>query len=166
MKKLDGTAHWEIRKGTHDQAKRYCQKEETRKDGPWEFGRDLEPGRRVDLENVAEMVAAGTPVRRFAQESPVVYTKYYKGLHALSLAVSRPRKHKTKVTVIYGETGVGKSRWALETYPDAYWKPPNNKWWDNYAQEDVVVIDEFYGWLPIAPVPAALYTVGSPFSGK
>ena len=27
-------------------------------------------------------------------------------------------------------------------------KPPNSKWWDNYAQEDVVIIDESYGWLP------------------
>ena len=148
MKRLDGQAHWEIRKGTHAQAKKYCQKEETRKDGPWEFGRDLEPGRRLDLESVAQAVSEGAPVRRFATEAPALYARYYKGLTALSLAVSRPRKHKTKVTVIYGETGVGKSRWASETYTEAYWKPPNSKWWDNYAQEDVVVIDEFYGWLP------------------
>ena len=35
-----------------------------------------------------------------------------------------------------------------DVFTDAYWKPPNSKWWDNYAQEDVVIIDEFYGWLP------------------
>ena len=55
---------------------------------------------------------------------------------------------RSEVTVIWGETGVGKSRWASETYPDAYWKPPNSKWWDNYAQEEVIIMDEFYGWLP------------------
>ena len=148
LKRLDGTAHWEVRKGTHEQAKSYCQKEETRLAGPWEFGRDLEPGRRFDLESIAQAVSEGASVRSFATSAPVIFTRYHKGLTALSLAVSRPRKFKTKVTVIFGETGVGKSRWACETYPDAYWKPPNSKWWDNYAQEDVVIIDEFYGWLP------------------
>ena len=55
QEKVDGPAHWEIRKGTHEQAKQYCTKELTRVEGPWEFGRDLEPGRRFDLENVAEI---------------------------------------------------------------------------------------------------------------
>ena len=87
MKKLDGTAHWEIRKGTHDQAKKYCQKEETRKDGPWEFGRDLEPGRRFDLESIAQAVSEGASVRSFATSAPVIFTRYHKGLTALSLAV-------------------------------------------------------------------------------
>ena len=22
------------------------------------------------------------------------------------------------------------------------------KWWDNYAQEEIIILDEFYGWLP------------------
>ena len=68
--------------------------------------------------------------------------------HSYAFHLSKPRKFKTQVTVIYGETGVGKSRWASETYPDAYWKPPNSKWWDNYENEETIIIDEFYGWLP------------------
>ena len=148
MKKLDKTAHWEVRKGTHEQAKAYCSKEETRVDGPWEFGVDKQPGQRTDLEEIGQLIKSGRTPRSFGVTHPSQYMRYYRGMHALALALSKPRKFKTQVTVIYGETGVGKSRWASETYPDAYWKPPNSKWWDNYAQEDVVIIDEFYGWLP------------------
>lgn len=42
---------------------------------------------------------------------------------------------------IWGVTGVGKSRWAHETYPNAYPKP-RNKWWDGYKGEEVVILEE------------------------
>ena len=148
MKKLDKTAHWEQRKGTHEQAKNYCRKEETRKDGPWELGEEPHPGRRTDLEEIGALVRSGRTARSFGVSHPSVYIKHHRGLHALALALSKPRHFKTNVTVLYGETGVGKSRWAEETYPDAYWKPPNSKWWDNYEDEETIIIDEFYGWLP------------------
>lgn len=35
----------------------------------------------------------------------------------------------------------------MENYPDAYWKQ-RSQWWDGYMNHEVVVIDEFYGWLP------------------
>lgn len=43
---------------------------------------------------------------------------------------------------IYGETGVGKSRWVVENFP-VYYEKLKNKWWDGYDSHDVVVIDEF-----------------------
>lgn len=35
----------------------------------------------------------------------------------------------------------------MDSYPNAYWKQ-RSQWWDNYNGEAVVVLDEFYGWLP------------------
>ncbi len=46
---------------------------------------------------------------------------------------------------IYGAPGVGKSHWAQVTYPGAFYKEPDNKWWDEYQSERVVILDEFVG---------------------
>lgn len=43
---------------------------------------------------------------------------------------------------IYGPTGTGKTRGALARYPGAFLKLAT-KWWDGYAGEDVVIIDDF-----------------------
>ena len=34
----------------------YCSKEETRVDGPWEFGVDKQPGQRTDLEEIGQLI--------------------------------------------------------------------------------------------------------------
>ncbi len=51
---------------------------------------------------------------------------------------------------IFGEPGVGKSHWAATTYPDAFYKEPDNKWWDEYCSEKVVIIDEFVGGVKLS----------------
>ncbi len=42
MKNVNGSAHWEVRRGTHDEAKAYCMKPESREAGPWEEGQIFE----------------------------------------------------------------------------------------------------------------------------
>jgi hypothetical protein len=42
----------------------------------------------------------------------------------------------------YGESGTGKTYAATTENPSAYRKAANNKWWDNYKGEEVIIIDD------------------------
>lgn len=60
MKTIDASAHWEIRKGNHEQAADYASKAETRTAGPWTYGEGPAPGKRNDLVALQEMLDSGT----------------------------------------------------------------------------------------------------------
>lgn len=54
---------------------------------------------------------------------------------------------------IYGETGIGKSRYIRDNYPGMFYNKMQNKWWDGYKGEQTVLLDdadhgcEIYGHL-------------------
>lgn len=76
-----------------------------------------------------------------------IFISCYRGLNYYRLLKSKPRNHDTKVLVLQGPTGTGKSKYCIDNYPEAYWKQRSN-WWDGYQDHKIVIIDEFYGWLP------------------
>ena len=45
--------------------------------------------------------------------------------------------------VLWGPSGTGKSRFVAKRWPKAFWKSPEAKWWDGYAGQEVVVLDDF-----------------------
>ena len=50
--------------------------------------------------------------------------------------------------VFWGASGTGKSRRAVEEAGDDVYFKPRGKWWDGYQQQQSVILDDFYGWLP------------------
>jgi len=147
VKVLDSRAHWENRKGTENQAIAYCTKEETRVDGPWDYGDKPTPGTRNDLIALKQTIEAGAPMKQIASEHFGAFMKYRNSIVSYKRLFSKPRDFKTFVGVITGPTGCGKSRLMEQTFPDAYWKPNGNEWFCDYDDHQVVIIDEFYGWL-------------------
>jgi len=105
--------------------------------------------RKEVLAEMKKMIEDGKCDRDLADHDFSVYVACYRGLDRYRLITSKPRNHPTEVIVIQGPTGTGKSKWAMEHYPDAYWKQ-QSIWWDGYANHETVVIDEFYGWLPFS----------------
>lgn len=60
-----------------------------------------------------------------------------------------PFRPNIKVKVFCGPTGTGKSHRAFEEASDAYIKGSTTKWWDGYAGQKRVIIDEFRGQIAI-----------------
>jgi hypothetical protein len=92
------------------------------------------------------MIKEGEPIRDIAIAFPSQYIRYSKGIEklaALTRIVHRDPNVDPIVHWWYGPTGVGKSRKAYETWPTAYRKMNGNHWWDHYAGEKTVVIDDY-----------------------
>jgi len=99
------------------------------------------------LSVIQNQLKNGASQLEIADDDFEMWVKYHRAFAHYSLLQSKPRDFKTQVYVIQGPTGTGKSKWAQDNYPNAFWKPRSN-WWDGYCGQDAVVLDEFYGWIP------------------
>jgi len=151
----DDVAHMEARRWPRDKAITYCTKERTRVDGPWVSGsceKQQGQGRRSDLHATVDTLKE-KGIQAVVDEHPVEYVKYFKGLERLEqkLQPAVPKWNPPHVTVLVGETDMGKTRWAFENYPDLYLveapKKGQNLWWDGYTDQKTILIDEFRGWI-------------------
>lgn len=145
--------HWEQRRGTRDEARNYCRKEDSRLAGPWEFGSfGSTQGRRTDLLDAKLLIDSGATMAEVADKHFGVFIRHSKGLHEYKRLRFEPRDFKTFVIVLYGPPLSGKSSFVHANAPNAYWVQPPSQgtqvWWDQYDGQEDVVIDEFSGWLP------------------
>lgn len=155
MKRLNGRAHWEPRRGSHDQAKEYCSKDDTRVDGPWTVGEEpVGAGHRSDLVSVKRRIDEGADDRQIADEFFGQWCRYHQAFKRYrQIRLPSYRRWHSFCHVLWGEPGVGKTRYVSEhtDVETAYWLPkPNGTrvFWDGYEGQEDVVIDEFFGWMP------------------
>lgn len=142
----DGT-HLEVRRGKHSEAKGYCSKKETRIDGPWEYGDDKDvpegQGFRSDMLEIRNKIDDGLTEKVIWQENFSSYSRYFRAFRTYrEITKTKPKDTDEQMEWWYGETGTGKSWTAREQNPNAYIKMCN-KWWDNYNEEEVVILDDF-----------------------
>lgn len=133
--------------------------EYAKKDGidVFEYGKPHKQGARSDLQGPISMIQAGATIRQVAMEHPQQFVKYHRGFEKLRRYYIKPRTEPPEVTVIYGKTGLGKSRQAREILKDPYvWYPQNKQWFDGYDGQDEVLFEEFRGQLPFGMMLALL----------
>jgi len=121
----------------------YCSKQ-CGMEGLWERGsRPKGQGSRSDIQAAIELMDGGGSLQDVARDQGTTFVKYYRGLQARQMILSPKRSWKTEIWWLWGPTGSGKSRWAWETYPDAYGKNSTTKWWCGYMGQDTAIIDDF-----------------------
>lgn len=135
-------AHFDVRRGTQDQAMAYAQKEDTRVDGPWTHGEPKAQGKRNDLQEVKDEIDRGVPMVDIWDNHIGTMVRYGRGFKEYKRIKTPKRDWLPQVYIILGPTRSGKSRLARAMAPDAYWKAPG-KWWDDYDGHSDVVWDEF-----------------------
>ena len=157
------TAAYFVCNKSAEQNKTYCFKlreGDTQNEITFEQGEPMRPGQRNDLNAIGEQIVAGVRPEAIAEENPGMYTRYFRGLHALRAAViDRPRDKATPkdVIVLFGPTGTGKTRTAIEQLTELYgsyylWDPTMHPWWDGYDNHRGVLIDEFRGQVPFSVI--------------
>ncbi len=146
------TVHIAPRYGTQAEAISYCKEEEKRvaHTEPYEYGEPRSQGKRIDLEGFRDAVAEGASLRDLLDDHLAIIARYPRFYQTLT-AMHRPvRTEQLQVTLLIGETGLGKTRYVYEKYqasPDFYVTPLNNgtMWYDGYDRHTAVLLDDFSG---------------------
>lgn len=147
LKNFDKELHIELIK-INNGADLYCMKNETRVDGPWEFGdrpinRKLgqKPSKKIDWENDVWKKAINGQIDDIKPNIKVTYYNRLKMIQKDHLMISN--KPHLRGIWIYGKQGSGKTRWVRENIgPKDLYPKLCSKWWDGYVGQKYVVMDD------------------------
>lgn len=139
VKEMFPRAHIEVMKGTKKQAIDYC-----KKDGKYvQIGEPPKQGRRTDLDFIKDKIKKKEVVK---MRDIVLEASSYQSVRMAEVILKyhEPKRNwKPYVKWLYGPTGTGKTRTAMEELgEDAYITMDTNRWWEGYDAHENVLIDD------------------------
>lgn len=143
--------HLEPRNGSRDQAREYCRKDDTLTTAVserLEFGIWGKETHTSELGHLLTELKNGSTVAEVADKYPATWVRNYRGISAFhGMVVSKGLETNTvRGYWIYGDPGIGKTHYArnkLADFPtDRVFMKEQNKWWDGYDGEELVVLDD------------------------
>lgn len=137
---LGSRSHVEMQRGTDTQAADYC-----KKDGDfWEHG-EVPKGKIDQKEKWREIIklAKAGELDQLEEKYPYVLFSMRNKILALRERPSRTLEGELEHEWWVGESGTGKSKEFRSRYTEeGFYFKQANKWWDNYQDEEVVLLEE------------------------
>lgn len=135
LKEISKRAHWEIARGTIEQASTYCGKD---KDFI-EWGEKPQQGKRNDIEAMKSLLTETEPMSKVCDLMNYQCTR----MAEKWLTYKEPKRNwKPEVKWFHGPSGSGKTKQANLEMPNAYTKTGPSKWWDGYDGHEEVIMDD------------------------
>lgn len=146
VRKVFPGAHMEIARDIRA-ARDYCRKVETRVDGPWEQG--TVPNVPLELNKyIVNSITGGVSTCDLVSANPGLW-RNVRQMESLRESFLQHRSSRPRSVLLTGETGKGKTTLMLKIASyvgmnNVYVKD-GSQWWDGYAQQELVLWDEFRG---------------------
>lgn len=146
----DNSVHLEVRRGTHDEARGYCVKEDSRNWDVIEIGIADTAGKRHDLERTWKYIREHGVAAALERDEYVGCTlRHLRALTSARAFTAHRNFVNMNVIVLHGPSGCGKTRTAFELAdriePDKvpyvlFSHAPT--WFDGYDGQKVLIVDE------------------------
>lgn len=146
-KKILTRAHWEIRRGTREEARQYSMKDGDYIElGHWELGGQ---GTRTDLITMMGLIQNDTPQLTIMESLPETAARNMKFMEkytALHEKENTRDKRTVDVQVFWGDAGTGKTHKVFEEAPKVFTVNSDEAFpFEGYDGETELLLDDFYG---------------------